>query len=168
MTYLHHVTTEENAKSILKNGLIPKIGKRSQLIGETEKIRIPLRKKRYVIVRKLWQKPQSLLNGYKKAGYQERKNTAWPSARERRRRVHPVWQVWAKLGGRRKMYQIVWPSEQPSSGDKQYKMAVQMAEKDVPETPSCWHVRLDWLKLCTAEKAELFCLQILFLPQLIL
>ena len=37
MTYLHHVTTEENAKSILKNGLIPKIGKRSQLIGETEK-----------------------------------------------------------------------------------------------------------------------------------
>ena len=53
MTYLHHVTTEENAKSILKNGLIPKIGKRSQLIGETEKIRIPLRKKRYVIVRKL-------------------------------------------------------------------------------------------------------------------
>ena len=53
MTYLHHVTTEENAKSILKNGLIPKIGKRSQLIGETEKIRIHLRKKRYVIVRKL-------------------------------------------------------------------------------------------------------------------
>ena len=53
MTYLHHVTTEENAKSILKNGLIPKIGKRSQLIGETKKIRIPLRKKRYVIVRKL-------------------------------------------------------------------------------------------------------------------
>ena len=35
------------------------------------------------------------------------------------------------------MCQIVWPSEQPSSGDKQYKMAVQMAEKDVPETPSC-------------------------------
>lgn len=37
MTYLHHVTTEENAKSILKNGLIPKIGERSQLIGEIEK-----------------------------------------------------------------------------------------------------------------------------------
>lgn len=37
MAYLYHVTTEENAKSILKNGLIPKIGERSQLIGETEK-----------------------------------------------------------------------------------------------------------------------------------
>ena len=37
MAYLYHVTTEENAKSILKNGLIPKIGERSQLVGETEK-----------------------------------------------------------------------------------------------------------------------------------
>lgn len=37
MPYLYHVTTEENAKSILKNGLIPKIGERSQLVGETEK-----------------------------------------------------------------------------------------------------------------------------------
>lgn len=37
MTYLYHVTTEENVKSILKNGLIPKIGERSQLVGETEK-----------------------------------------------------------------------------------------------------------------------------------
>ena len=37
MAYLYHVTTEENAKSILKNGLIPKIGERSQLAGETEK-----------------------------------------------------------------------------------------------------------------------------------
>lgn len=37
MAYLYHVTTEENAKSILKNGLIPKIGERSQIVGETEK-----------------------------------------------------------------------------------------------------------------------------------
>ena len=37
MAYLYHVTTEENAKSILKNGLILKIGERSQLVGETEK-----------------------------------------------------------------------------------------------------------------------------------
>lgn len=37
MAYLYHVTTEENAKSILKNGLLPKIGERSQLVGETEK-----------------------------------------------------------------------------------------------------------------------------------
>ena len=37
MPYLYHVTTEESAKSILKNGLIPKIGERSQLVGETEK-----------------------------------------------------------------------------------------------------------------------------------
>ena len=37
MAYLYHITTKENAKSILKNGLIPKIGERSQLVGETEK-----------------------------------------------------------------------------------------------------------------------------------
>lgn len=37
MPYLYHVTTEESAKNILKNGLIPKIGERSQLVDETEK-----------------------------------------------------------------------------------------------------------------------------------
>lgn len=103
MAYLYHVTTEENAKSILKNGLIPKIGERSQLVGETEKyvylcgrkdvpfwslildkpvvLRVEMKdgevdennvyQYSYYIIRKLWQKLQSLLKGYEKAGSQE-------------------------------------------------------------------------------------------------
>lgn len=35
--YYYHVTTEENAKEILKNGLIPQIGEHSKIVGETEK-----------------------------------------------------------------------------------------------------------------------------------
>lgn len=35
--YYYHVTTEENTKEILKNGLIPQIGEHSKIVGETEK-----------------------------------------------------------------------------------------------------------------------------------
>lgn len=37
MPYLYHLTTEENAKSILKNGLIPKIGEREASLSAKQK-----------------------------------------------------------------------------------------------------------------------------------